>query len=51
MSPELIAALGAFLSGLASVLTAVLSVRQERKRGEEVCEQRLQAFREGMDVE
>ena len=43
-----LAALGAFLSGAASVLGAVWAIRQVVKRCDRECEQRLAAFREGL---
>lgn len=48
MSPERLAALGAFLSGVGSVLSAVFFVKRVRKRADEDCEKRLQAFRNGL---
>jgi hypothetical protein len=48
MSPERLAALGAFLSGVGSVLTASFYVKRARRRAEEECEKRLAAFREGL---
>jgi len=49
VSPDLLAAIGAFLSGVASAVTAWLAIRYERRRGLEDCERRLAAFREGLD--
>jgi len=43
-----IAAVGAFLSGVASVLTAAFYVRRVRRRFEEECEKRMQAFKDGL---
>ena len=42
------AAFGAFLSGVASVITAALYVRQARRHWEEECQKRLEAFRRGL---
>jgi hypothetical protein len=48
MSPERLAALGAFLSGAGSVITATFYVRRVRRAADEECEKRLAAFREGL---
>ncbi len=48
MSPERLAALGAFLSGVGSVLSAIWYAKKIRKRADEECEKRLAAFREGL---
>lgn len=48
MSPERIAALGAFLSGVGSVLSAVFFVKRMRKRAEEECEKRIQAIHDAL---
>lgn len=40
--------LGAFLAGAGSVLSAFWALRRMRKLEQEACEQRLEAFREGM---
>jgi hypothetical protein len=48
VSNEHVAALGAFLSGAGSVLSAGLAIRIERKRALEECERRFEAFREGL---
>jgi hypothetical protein len=50
MNAQTLSALGAFLSGVASVLTAAFAIRRVRKRAEEECERRLAAFREGLKV-
>jgi len=42
------AAVGAFLSGVASVITASFYVRAARKRADEECRKRLEAFKEGL---
>jgi len=42
------ASIGAFLSGVASVLTAAFYVRWTRKRAEEECVKRLEAFKAGL---
>ena len=43
-----LAALGAFLSGAASVLGAWIAIRAVRRRADAECEKRLAAFREGL---
>ena len=45
-----LAAVGAFLSGVASVLGAVFVIRAVRKRCEQECERRLAALREGIKI-
>jgi len=44
------AAVGAFLSGMASVVTAAYFVSKMRKRYEAECEKRMQALREGIKI-
>lgn len=55
MAPDQIAALGAFLSGVGSVLTASWYVRRSRRRAEEECEKRIaeisRALHEGIEIE
>jgi len=48
MTHDQLIALGAFLSGVASVLTSWFYVRQAKKGYEEDCEKRMQAFRNGL---
>ena len=48
MEGDWLTALGAFLSGMGSVLTAAVAIRYERKRSKEECDERLKAFREGL---
>jgi len=54
VSSDQIAALGAFLSGVASVITARWAIRRVRRDEQERCEQRLKdvhdALREGFDM-
>ena len=50
LSSEVITSLAAFLSGLGSVLTAYLGIRFERKRSRAECEDRINAFQEGMKL-
>jgi hypothetical protein len=45
---DVLNALGAFLSGFGSVLTAAVAIRYERKRSKEECAERMKAFREGL---
>jgi len=42
------AALGSFLSGVGAVLSAGIALRLVRRRAEEQCEKRFEAFREGL---
>jgi hypothetical protein len=48
VSSDLLAALGAFLSGAGSVLSAWWYVKAMRKRAEEECARRMQAFKDGL---
>jgi hypothetical protein len=48
VSADQLSAIGAFLSGMGSVLSAVWYVRAMRKRFHAECEERLQAFRDGL---
>ena len=48
MSPDLVAAIAAFLSGGAAILSAGWSLRRMQRHGEAECEKRLAAFREGL---
>lgn len=54
MSPATIAALGALLTGVASLISAVLSNRSQRKKGVDECDKRIEqlsrAFREGLTL-
>lgn len=50
-SGDFLTAAAAFLSGMGSVLTGWLALRYERKRGQEDCENRFKAYREGIAVE
>jgi len=45
------AAVGAFLSGVASVITAGFYVRRQRARFEEECRKRMDALIEGIELE
>lgn len=48
MDPAVLSALGAFLSGAGSILSAALYVRAARKRYERQCQERLDAFARGL---
>jgi hypothetical protein len=48
--PTELAAAGAFLSGVGSVLGAIFMLRSVRKRADAECEKRLAAFREGLKM-
>jgi hypothetical protein len=48
VSSDLLTALGAFLSGMGSILSAFWYVKAMRKRAEQECEKRLQAFKDGL---
>ena len=54
LSTDQLAAIGAFLSGVASVVTAYWYERRRRKRAEEDCDKRLaefdRALHEGIDI-
>ena len=54
MSPDKIAAAGAFLSGVASVITAAWYTKRQRKRYEADCDKRLaefdKALHEGIEI-
>jgi hypothetical protein len=47
---DILGTIGVFLSGAGSILTALGAIHYERKRGEKVCDQRFEAFREGLKV-
>jgi len=44
------ASVGAFLTGVGSVITAAYFVRKMRKRYEAECEKRMEALREGIRI-
>lgn len=54
MSPDQIAALGAFLSGIGSVLSAAWYVRRQKRSAEADCDKRLadydRALHEGIEI-
>ncbi|HEY7621681.1 MAG TPA: hypothetical protein VH834_18015 [Solirubrobacteraceae bacterium] len=45
-----LAALGAFLSGVGSVIGALWALRRVRQQAEAECEKRFAAFRQGMKL-
>jgi len=49
VSSEALTAVGAFLSGAASVAGAFWALRRVRRQAHEDCEERLAAFREGLE--
>jgi uncharacterized membrane protein YdjX (TVP38/TMEM64 family) len=49
-SGDILGTVGVFLSGMGTLLTAFVAFHYERKRGEQECERRFQAFREGMRI-
>ena len=55
LQAALIAAFGALLTGLASVLTALGALRKERRRGHDECTERIRdierAFEAGLKME
>jgi hypothetical protein len=55
VSPDKIAALGAFFSGVASVLSAAWYVRRDRRQAKADCDQRIEeidrALHEGIQIE
>jgi hypothetical protein len=55
LSPDQIAAAGAFLSGVASVLSAAWYVRRDRRQAKEDCDERIteidRALHEGIKIE
>jgi hypothetical protein len=52
VSPQAIAALGALLTGMGSLVAAILSNRSQRQKNYDECEKRIQeirlAFQEGL---
>jgi hypothetical protein len=51
VSADLLAGLGAFLSGMGSILSAALYIRAARKRYEADCRKRIEALEEGIRLE
>jgi len=45
-----LAAVGAFLSGAAAVITARKAIRAQQKRSDEECDKRIDALREGIHI-
>lgn len=50
ISPDAVAAAGAFLSGAGAVAGAFWSLNRQRKRLEHDCEERFKAFRDGISL-
>jgi hypothetical protein len=48
VSPDALAGIGAFLSGMGAVVGAFYTIGRLRKRMEKECEERFAAFREGI---
>jgi len=47
---DVLAAAAAFISGIGSVLTGWLALRYEAKRSDRNCQERIQAFMDGLDT-
>jgi hypothetical protein len=47
---DILGTVGVFLSGAGSILTALGAIHYERRRGEKTCNERLAAFKEGMQI-
>jgi hypothetical protein len=47
---DILGTIGVFLSGAGSILTALGAIHYERKRGEKICEQRFQAYLDGIKM-
>jgi hypothetical protein len=45
-----LAAIGAFLSGAGSVISAIWYVRRVRRQADKDCDRRLAAFKEGLEL-
>ena len=50
VSGDILGTVGVFLSGAGSLLTALGAIHYEKKRGERICDERFQAFRDGIEV-
>jgi len=50
VSGDILGTIGVFLSGAGSILTAFGAIHYERRRGEKICNERIQAFKEGMKI-
>jgi len=46
---DLLGTIGVFLSDAGSLLTALGAIHYEQKRGKRICDERFQAFRDGLD--
>ena len=51
LSAEELAALGAFFSGLGSLIGACFAMRHQKKKSADDCESRVQAFIDGIKFE
>jgi hypothetical protein len=49
-SGDILGTVGVFLSGAGSLATAFGAVHYEKRRGEKICQERFDAFREGMKM-
>jgi hypothetical protein len=47
---DVLGTIGVFLSGAGSILTALGAIHYERRRGEKTCNERIAAFKEGMQI-
>jgi hypothetical protein len=47
---DILGTIGVFLSGAGSILTALGAIHYERKQGKKQCDERFEAFREGLTV-
>lgn len=47
---DILGTVGVFLSGAGSILTALGAIHYERKRGEKMCQERFDAFYEGVEM-
>lgn len=50
MSADTVAAAGAFLSGVGSVIGALFVLRAQRKRMERECQERIRLLKEGIKI-
>ena len=50
LDPQILAAVGALASGGGSLAAAIYFVKQERKRAHKDCDERIEAFREGLRI-
>jgi len=50
LSGDTLTAIAAFISGIGSVLTGWLALHYEKKRGDQVCKDRIDAFMKGIEM-